>query len=86
MQIGDFHTDDKKCVDIDVDALDPRNVTVSKSNTSDMLYDFYVSEDRAVKKRSRSLETKCKAAKSRYLESREACNVALSQHVSEMSE
>ena len=53
MQIGDLHTDDKKCVYIGVDVLDPRNVTVSKSNTSDILHDFYVSEDRAVKEKSR---------------------------------
>ena len=62
MQIGDFHTDDKKCVFIGVHALNPRNVTVSKLNTSDMLCDFYVSEDRAVKEKSRQFEKKCKVA------------------------
>ena len=53
VSIVQIHTDDKKCVCTSSDVVEQRNVTVSKSSTSDKLYDLYVSEDMAPKENSR---------------------------------
>ena len=84
VHINDLHTGDKKCVCTSSDALGLMNVTVSKSNTSDKLYDFCGSQDRALKENSRQFGTTLQRfeAPSRYLDSRKARISALSQHVS----